>query len=75
VKISFKPGKHAARTEVLVKGNAGSKVARVLKGKKHRLSMRGFFWDTRLTVTVTTYGPDGRKGKVVKKTARVRGPK
>jgi hypothetical protein len=37
--------------------------------------MRGFFWDTRLTVTVTTYGPDGRKGKVVKKTARVRGPK
>jgi len=75
VKISFKPGKHAARTEVLVKGNAGAKVGRVLKGKKHRLAMSGFTWDTRLTVTITTYSADGRKGAVTKQRIRVRGPR
>jgi len=75
VTLRFKPGKHAARTEVLVKGNAGSKIARVLTGRKHKVSLTGFTWDTKLTVTVTTYGPDGKKGKVTKKQVRVRGPR
>ena len=75
VKVSFKPAKHAARTEVLVKGNAGSEVARVLTGKEHKLSVAGFTWDTRLRVTVTTYGPDGARGKVTSVKTKVPGPR
>ena len=62
--VTFRPPKRAVRTEVVVTGKGGTRLAQVAMGKQKKLVFDNVKWETKFKVNARGVGDDGRVGPV-----------
>ncbi len=70
--VTFKPPKRAVRTEVVVTGKNGTRLAQLATGKQKKLVFANVKWETKFKVKARGVGDDGRRGKTSKISVRAR---
>ena len=70
--VTFKVPRGAARTEVVVTGKNGTRLAQLAMGKDHKLIFDNVKWETKFKVTARGVGDDGRAGPATRLRLRVR---
>jgi hypothetical protein len=70
LEVSFRPAAHAERTEVVVKGSGGIRLAQVALGGDHRLVFDALKWAKRLKVQARGVSEQGLAGPKSRLAAR-----
>lgn len=70
--VTFRPPRGAVRTEVVVTGKRGTRLAQLTMGREHKLVFANVKWETKFKVKARGVGDDGRRGPVSQLRVRAR---